>query len=88
MIGVYMQSGMSEAQYREVDEKLMASGVEPKGLKVHTCFGEDGHLSIFDVWESKEDFEALAGTLGPIFTSLGIEPIQPEFVQMIDFRTA
>jgi hypothetical protein len=87
MIGVYMQTLMTEEQYREVDEKIRATGIEPKGMKLHTCFGAEEQLAIFDVWESTEDFEACAVHLGPIFGSMGLEPIAPDIVPMVDFRT-
>lgn len=87
MVGVYMRSAMTEDQYREVDEKIRATGLDPKGMKLHTCFGEDGSIAIFDVWESKEEFEAFAAQLGPIFVSMGLEPVAPDIVPMIDFRT-
>jgi hypothetical protein len=87
MIGVYIRpTGMTEEQYRSVDEKLRASGVQPKGTKMHTCFGEGEGIAIFDVWESEDDFNAFASHLGPLVAAAGLEPIAPMIVPMIAFE--
>ena len=54
---------MSAEQYTSIDEQVRATGVEPKGLRMHSCFGEGEGIAIFDVWESQEEFEAFAATL-------------------------
>jgi hypothetical protein len=37
----------------------------------------DGEIQVFDVWESKEAFEAFGPTLIPILTAAGIEINEP-----------
>lgn len=87
MIGVYIHpSGMNEDNYRTVDDQLRASGVEMKGLKMHTCFGEGDGVAIFDVWESEEDFKAFAAHLGPIVAAAGLEPVAPDIVPIVAFE--
>jgi hypothetical protein len=89
MIGVYMRpTGMTEEQYRSIDDQLRASGAEPKGMKMHSCFGEGEGLAIFDVWESEEDFNAFAAQLAPIVAAAGLEPVAPMLVPMIAFEVA
>jgi hypothetical protein len=89
MIGVYIRpAGMTEEQYRSIDSRLRDSGVEPKGMKMHSCFGEGEGLAIFDVWESEEDFNAFAAHLGPLVAAAGLEPVAPMIVPMIDFELA
>lgn len=89
MIGVYIRpTGMTEEQYRTVDDKLRATGVELKGMKMHSCFGEGDGLAIFDVWESEEDFNAFAAHLGPIVAAEGLEPVAPMIVPIIAFDLA
>ncbi len=87
MIGVYIRpTDMTEEQYRRIDDQLRASGVEPKGMKMHSCFGEGEGIAIFDVWESEEDFDVFAAHLGPIVAAAGLEPIAPMIVPMIAFE--
>ena len=89
MIGVYIRpTGMTGEQYQRVDDQLRASGVEPKGMKMHSCFGEGEGIAIFDVWETEEEFTAFAAHLTPIVAAAGLEPITPMFVPMIAFRGA
>ena len=65
MIGVYIRpASMSPEQYKSIDDQVRATGVEPKGMKLHTCFGEGPGIAIFDVWETQEDFDAFAAVLG------------------------
>src|ERR1700679_2326799 len=87
MIGVYMQSSsMTVEQYNEINEKLMtATGGEPDGLIMHSCFREGEGLAVFDVWESQEKFEAMAPVLMPIVAELNAEISPPNFVEMIDY---
>jgi hypothetical protein len=89
MIGVYIRpTQMTEEQYRRVDDRLRASGVEPKGMKMHSCFGEGDGIAIFDVWENEADFNAFAAHLAPIVAAEGLEPLTPMIVPMIAFDVA
>lgn len=87
MIGVYFTgSNMTVDQYNAINERLMAaSGGEPTGLMLHTCFKEGEALAMFDVWESQEAFEALGPVLMPIVAELGAELSPPQFVEMVDY---
>lgn len=90
MVGVYIRSSdMTVEQYHAVDEKLRtAIGGPIEGLKLHTCFrdGESEGLSVFDVWESREAFEALGSKLGPIVQEVGASMSPPQFVEMVDYE--
>jgi hypothetical protein len=86
MIGVYIRpAGMTEAQYHHIDDQLRASGAVPKGLKMHSCFGEGEGIAIFDVWESEEDFDAFATHLAPLVVAAGLDPVAPMIVPMVAF---
>ena len=89
MIGVYLQlGGVSEEQYHQIDEALDAAGVSQDGLQLHTCFKEHEALAVFDVWESKEAFEAFAAQLGPIAAGLGVTQMPDvTFVEMVAYET-
>lgn len=87
MIGVYFTgSKMTVDQYNSINEKLMsATGGEPVGLMMHSCFQEGEKLAMFDVWESQEAFEAMGPILMPIVAELGAELSPPQFVEMVDY---
>jgi hypothetical protein len=89
MIGVYIRpSGMTEEQYHHIDDQLRAKGVEPKGMKMHSCFGEGEGVAIFDVWDSEEEFEAFAAHIRPLVEAAGLGPLEPMVVPMIAFDVA
>lgn len=52
-------------------------------MKLHTYFGEDGQLQVFDVWESQEAFDGFLRYLGPVMEDLGIELAQPPAIMPI-----
>ena len=37
----------------------------------------DGQISVFDVWDSQDSFEAFGATLLPIMAAVGADPGQP-----------
>jgi hypothetical protein len=41
-------------------------------MKVHSCFGVDGHLQVFDIWESQDAWGEFLGYPVPILQDLGI----------------
>ena len=80
---------MTVEQYHEIDDKLIsATGGQPDGLIMHSCFREGPGLAVFDVWESQEKFEALAPVLMPIVAELNVEMGPPQFVEMIAYEVA
>lgn len=88
MIGIYIHpAGLTEEQYRRIDEQLRSSGAEPKGMKMHSCFGEGDGVAIFDVWETEADWKNFAAHLEPLAAAAGIE-FKPMVVPMIAFEVA
>lgn len=72
--------GMTLAQYHEVHHRLEAAGIglrDQTGRLHHSCFGQDGELMVYDVWDSQEAFEAFGQKLMPILAELGIEVGEP-----------
>jgi len=49
----------------------------PSACDYHVCFGEDGHLHVSEVWDSREEWEAFAQRLLPVLTGAGIELTGP-----------
>lgn len=78
-IAVYVHpKGMTLKQFEESHRRLDAAGAgNPKGRMHHSCFGEDGNLMVYDIWESPDAFDAFSQTLMPILSEVGIEAAEP-----------
>jgi hypothetical protein len=83
-IAVYFHpKGMTVAQFEEAHRRLAAVGsAEPDGRIQHSCFGHDGDLMVYDIWESSEKFETFGATLMPIFDEVGIDAGQPTIMAL------
>lgn len=82
-LGVYFPASMSAAQYDEAVEKLEQAGAgAPKGRTYHVAFLEGDKMAVFDVWDSKEDFEAFGRTLTPILEAVGIQSPEPQIAEV------
>jgi hypothetical protein len=69
---------MTLEQFEESHRRLDEAGAgDPKGRIHHSCFGQDGDLMVYDVWESPEAFGAFGQTLMPILSEIGIDPGEP-----------
>jgi hypothetical protein len=71
---------MTLAQYHEIHRRLQDAGVglrDQHGRLHHSCFGEEGSLAVYDVWETPEAFEAFGAVLMPILAELGVEVAPP-----------
>jgi hypothetical protein len=76
-------SGFTLAKYQETIQKLNEAGAgSPQGRTHHVCSGDTNAVTITDVWESMEDFEAFGKTLLPIMHSLGVDPGKPELQEV------
>ena len=78
MIGVYIVTkNMTIEQHSKGRERLREAGALEGAMRLHSCFGEDGQLQVFDVWDSQEAFDEFLTFLGPVMGELGIELAQP-----------
>ena len=79
----FSPSGMTAAKYDETIKKLNAAGAgSPKGRSYHVCYGDANSVQVTDVWDSMEDFQAFGNILMPILQSLGVDPGQPNPIQV------
>ena len=87
MIAIYIVTkNMTAEQHAKGREMLRDARAPENAMKLHSCFGEDGKLQVFDVWESQEDFDAFLTYLGPVMEELGIELAQPPVIMpVVDF---
>jgi hypothetical protein len=79
-IGVYFHpTSLSAGQYDEAVRQVDAAGARhPSGRIHHSCFGPDGDLMVYEVWESQQAFEDYGQVLMPILQKIGIDPRTPD----------
>ena len=74
---------LTAKQYDEVVGRLEEEGIFPaEGLEYEICFGSDGNLKVSQVWDTKEHMEAFGQRLMPILQEVGIDPGEPEIVDV------
>jgi hypothetical protein len=79
----FAPSALTAAQYDESARKLEEQGDwPPDGLEYHVCFGSDGNLRVSEIWDSREQLEAFGERLMPVLSEVGIEPGEPEIVEI------
>ena len=78
-IGIYFPvQGMTPDKYQQVHARLDEVGQgSPAGRSAHTGFDVGGEIKVFDVWDSREAFEAFGEHLVPILQEAGINPGEP-----------
>jgi hypothetical protein len=79
----FTPASLTAEQYDESVRRLEESGAWPAdGLEYHVCFGSDGNLRVSEIWDSKEQFEAFGPKLMPVLSDIGIEPGEPELLEV------
>lgn len=74
---------LTAEQYDEVVRRLTEAGVFPAdGLDYELCFGSDSNLKVSQVWDSRGQLEAFGERLRPILAELGINPGEPEVLEV------
>ena len=84
MIAIYIATkNMTSEQHAKGRDRLREAGAPESAMKLHSCFGEEGQLQVFDIWESQEAFDEFSTYLGPVMADLGIELAQPPTIMPI-----
>lgn len=74
---------LTAEQYDSAVRRLNEEGVFPAdGLDYEICFGSGDKLKVSQVWDSKEQLDAFGARLRPILAELGIDPGEPEVVEV------
>lgn len=74
---------LTAEQYDSAVRRLNEEGVLPAdGLDYEICFGSGDKLKVSQVWDSKEQLDAFGARLRPILAELGIDPGEPEVVEV------
>jgi hypothetical protein len=83
-LGFYITGkGFTQEKYDTTLAQLEEAGAgAPAGRVSHVALETDGQIQVFDVWESKEAFDAFGATLMPILTAAGIEMNEPMVAQV------
>jgi hypothetical protein len=81
MIAVYITTeNLTAALHTEGRKRLAAAGAPEDAMKLHSVFGDEGKLQVFDIWESQEAFDAFLGVLVPILEEMGIKLAGPPVI--------
>ena len=79
----FAPASLSAEQYDESIRRLQESGDWPAdGLDYHVCFGTDGNLRVSEIWDTQEQLDAFGERLMPLLADIGIEPGEPEVVEI------
>lgn len=86
MIAIYIATeNMTAEQHAEGRRRLKEAGAPEEAMKLHSVFGEEGKLMVFDIWESQEAFDEFLGYLVPILDDLGIKlAAPPDIMPVVD----
>jgi hypothetical protein len=68
-------------QYDEVIRRLEALGDWPP-FEYHVAFKVGDQLRVSEIWESQEKFQAFGEKLMPVLGEIGIDPGQPEVLEI------
>ena len=79
----FSPSSLTAEQYDEAVRRGEEAGAfPPDGMDYHVCFGTDGNLRVSEIWDSKEKWEAFREQLLPILADVGIQPGEPEVLEV------
>ncbi len=79
----FTPASLTAEQYDSTIRTLEQAGdFPPDGMDLHVCFGSDGNLRVSEVWDSREQLDAFGERLMPVLADAGIDPGQPEIVDV------
>ena len=74
---------MTAEKYDETLPTIEASGeFPPDGLEYHVAFSSDGSFRVSEIWDSREQLDAFGERLMPILAEVGIDPGEPEVLEI------
>jgi hypothetical protein len=79
----FSPASLTAKQYDESIRRLKETGdFPPDGLDYHVCFGSDGNLKVSEIWDSQKQLDAFGERLMPLLADIGIEPGEPELLEI------
>jgi hypothetical protein len=83
MISVYVKPhSLTIEQYDKVRTGLEVSGANTSSRNHHSCFGDNGRLAVFEIWDSSEDYQAFSEFLLPLLVEADI-PLVPPVIRSV-----
>jgi hypothetical protein len=77
------ESQTNTEQYDETIRRLEEAGdFPPDGLEYHVCFLADGNVRVSEIWDSREQLDAFGERLMPLLADVGIDPGEPELLEI------
>jgi hypothetical protein len=74
---------MTAEQYDQVRRRMEEAGdFPPEGMEFHVCFGPESNLRVSEIWASREQFQAFGERLTPAISEAGIEPSEPQILDV------
>jgi hypothetical protein len=87
VIAVYVKpEALTIDQYNKARKGLDASGANLTGRKHHSCFGEDGQLMVFEIWDTQENYDAFGQFLMPVLQEVGIVPSTQDIMHVANLE--
>jgi hypothetical protein len=81
----FTPAAVTTQQYDESLRRLGEAGDWPAdGLEYHVAFGSEGNFRVSEIWDSQEQFEAFGKRLMPLLAEIGIEPGEPEVLEILN----
>jgi hypothetical protein len=79
----FTPASLTAEQYDESVRRLTDSGdFPPEGLDYHVCFGSEPNLRVSEIWDSREQLDAFGERLRPVLQEIGIDPGEPELLEI------
>jgi hypothetical protein len=79
----FAPASLTAQQYDESVRRIRERGAfPPDGMEYHVCFGSEGNLRVSEIWESREKWEAFGSRLMPVLSEVGIDPGEPEVMEV------
>ena len=83
LISRFSPPSLTAEQYDSVVRRVEEEGISPAdGLDYEICFGSPGNMKVSLVWDSQEHLDAFVPRLMPILAEFGIDPGQPEVLEV------
>jgi hypothetical protein len=79
----FAPASVTTEQYDESVRRLQEGGdFPPEGMEYHVCFLADGNVRVSEIWDSREQLDAFGERLMPLLKESGIDPGQPEILEI------
>ncbi len=79
----FTPTAVTTQQYDESIRRIKEAGDwPPDGLEYHVAFGSDGNLRVSEIWDTREQWEEFGKRLMPLLADIGIEPGEPELLEV------